>query len=714
MTAHLPLPKTTTDWQPYAAAVISRLRQTQHTHPKPHSPIEFDGAFDGCFDAPKPHPASSMADQLEAILASSTSSADGPGLAEVPALPALDVETLMLVLQLASAFGTAEGFQKTLQPGALTMIRGFAMRRLDTAEKVLREGFLPDGWTVLTEARVTGAGSDTLLCLSPDVRDGIVSKHALSQFAESVGTALSMPHPLVMLVPDALDLPATISACRPETLELPGMDKDRLIFLLRQSVADWSEDDATLCRALPGDGLIAGLSGPALASALRLPRAGQIVERLSTLVRPANSGPRLEEIAGDGAALTAAKALMADLQLWRSGSLPWQEMRHSMLMHGAPGTGKTWLARAMGNTPGIGFVTASFPNWQAQGHLGDMLAAMRASFAQAVQCRPSVFLVDEVDAVGSRVSSDRHAEGYRGYVITGFLQQIDMLMQKEGVLLIGACNFLNRLDPAITRPGRFDLVVEMPQPTAAGLYNILSGHFPIGFEDKALRDLATRAVGASAAEMDGAARAAKGVARASNRTVGLSDLETSLALGATYAAADWRVAIHEIGHVLICALLRLGQIERVALTRDGGETMRRVRALETTQQGIADEICHTLGGRAAEILIFGAASGGSGGLETSDLALATRLALWLDTKFGLGAFGPVWFDAPDATFLRDPDIQARVRQRIESAEQRAIALLYQNRSLLNAMAELLLLQREMSMQEVAGWLVQITEAAAPD
>lgn len=60
-----------------------------------------------------------------------------------------------------------------------------------------------------------------------------------------------------------------------------------------------------------------------------------------------------------------------------------------------------------------------------------------------------------------------------------------MLMQKEGALLIGACNFLNRLDPAITRPGRFDLIVEMPQPSAAGFYAILAGHFPTGFEDNA-------------------------------------------------------------------------------------------------------------------------------------------------------------------------------------------------------------------------------------
>lgn len=710
MIVHVPLPKAPPDWQPYAAAVIARL---QAAPPKPRPPADFDGEFDGSFDAPKPHPAPSMAAQLEAILASDASPAEGAGLAEVPAPPPLDVEQLMLVLQLAGAFGTAAGLHKALQPGVLTLIRGFAMRRLDTAEKVLREGFLPEGWTVRTEARVDGSGLDTLLCLYPDVRDGAVSKHALGQFAESVATALSLPHPLVMLIPDALDLPVSVIACRPETLDLAGMDRERLIFLLRQCVADWPEDDTALCRALPGDGLIAGLSGPALASALRMPRAGQIVERLSTLVRTANSGPRLEDIAGDGAALTAARDMMADLQLWRSGSLPWQEMRRSMLIHGAPGSGKTWLARAMGNTPGIGLVSASFPTWQQCGHLGDMLAAMRASFAQAVQCRPSILFVDEIDAAGSRVSSDWHGEGYRSYVITGFLQQIDMLMQKEGVLLVGACNFLNRLDPAITRPGRFDLILEMPQPSATGLYAILAAHFPSGFDAKVLRDLATRAVGASAADMDGAARAAKGVARASNRAVGLSDLETSLRLSATHADAGWRVSVHEIGHVLICALLGLGQIERVALTREGGETIRRHGPLESSQQGIADEICYAMSGRAAELLVFGAASGGSGGLESSDLALATRLSLWLHTRFGLGAFGPLWFDAPDATFLRDPQIQAWVRQRIEAAEQRAITLLDQNRRLLIAMAEVLLLQREMSRQELAGWLVQITEPAAP-
>lgn len=159
-----------------------------------------------------------------------------------------------------------------------------------------------------------------------------------------------------------------------------------------------------------------------IASVLRLPQAVQVVTHLSTLVRTANGGPRLEEIAGDGAALTVARAMMADLQLWHTGSLPWQEMRHSMLIHGAPGSGKTWLARAMGSSPGMGFVSASFAARQACGHLGDMLAAMRSNFAEAVRRRPSFLFIDEIDAVASRISSDQHGAGYRSYVITGFLQ----------------------------------------------------------------------------------------------------------------------------------------------------------------------------------------------------------------------------------------------------------------------------------------------------
>lgn len=698
MIATSPVADPAPDRHGYAAIVIARLHAHLGDQVSPPGPLDLDDDFDPPLTVATDAPTAAI---LEAIL----SREPGPAQPQTP--PRIDLAHLNVALRFAALFASDAGFQHLLQPGAMTMITEVPTLATEVARQVLADGFLLPPWSLQPDARRSVSGPDVLLCLAPRVSDGEVSKHALRDFVENFTAALGMAHPILLLIPIGAEVPASVTACRPNTLSLPALDQNQLRLILREAVNDWPHKDDDLVRALPSDGQIAALSDEALRSALRLPQRRFVLDRLNHLITTHKRGPNLDDIAGNGAALVAARCMIADLQHWRAGRLQWQDMTRSMLIHGAPGSGKTWLAEAMGNTPGVSFVRASFAGWQACGHLGDLLAAMRSSFAEAIQRRPAVMFVDEIDAVGSRIGNDKHGQNYRANVITGFLQQIDLMMQKQGVLLIGACNFLDRLDPAITRPGRFDQIIEMPQPTAEGLHAILARHFPSGLDARELQALATRAVGCSAADADGAARAAKALARAERRAVTLADIADHLGLTHQDPASDWRVAVHEVGHVITGWMLDVGVIARVALTKTGGETIRPRQTVEITAQGIADELCFTMAGRAAETLILGAASGGAGGPETSDLAHASQLALWLDTRFGLGSLGPLWIAGQDASFMRDPEFRDRVRQRIEAAEERAKRLLNPNRTLMTELAEALLRQREFNQADLSGWKTRL-------
>jgi cell division protease FtsH len=120
--------------------------------------------------------------------------------------------------------------------------------------------------------------------------------------------------------------------------------------------------------------------------------------------------------------------------------------------------------RKINSSGGIPLISASFARWQACGHLGEMLRAMTDTFAEAIAAAPCVLFIDEIDAAGSRDSGERQNGSYRRQVVNGFLEQIDIAMRAEGVLIVGACNNVSALDPAILRLGRFDSLVELPLP----------------------------------------------------------------------------------------------------------------------------------------------------------------------------------------------------------------------------------------------------------
>lgn len=679
----LAFPTAAHPWTDYAWVILQRLRQAE-----PQTAITWDE--DAQLDPTNDTSGATSMPASDASQGEGTTAAPPD-----PAPPPVTVSEALWSGRLAATFGSAQDFENGLGSGTITILSGIDPASIELVAKFIGKGLIPPDWVANTSGSDAQPGTKSVRILYPEVHQGEVSKTGDWKFRSRFLAALATPAPILILLPSSVVLPAQMASCRPRDIPVAALTADLMAFVLEARFASPGMlAELDLRQALPTDRSLAGLSETAILQALRAPTMQEVIRQLAHLAAPA-TGPRLTDIAGDGPAVHALRRMAEEIELWRQGRLKWSEMTRSALLVGPPGTGKTHLAKALGNTSGLSLVTASVPQWQAQGHLGDLLAAMHRTFGEARSRRPSVLFLDELDAIGSRIGPDQHGLNYRSQVIAGLLQCIDSLADCEGVLLLGACNFPSLIDPAVVRQGRFDLIIEMPLPDVATIHSIFAQHLT-HLDQGLLRDLARRAIGQSVAAVEAGIRAAKGEARARGNEVYAGDLEAALGLQNADAEVLWRSAIHEIGHVLVTLTLGRGRIEKVRLMPGGGEVLRRQAAVPSTLQGIECELTVHLAGRAAETLIFGVPSGGSGGPPESDLALATDLAVRIDFTLGLGPGGPVWRSAAGDEHLRDPETHARVRTRIEAAEHRALKILAPQRDRLLALAKVLVNERELS------------------
>ncbi|ETX12881.1 hypothetical protein OCH239_15585, partial [Roseivivax halodurans JCM 10272] len=462
-------------------------------------------------------------------------------------------------------------------------------------------------------------------------------------------------------------------------------------------------DRAPIAALLPDNDTLARMDMTGLMAALRAPNAADAARDLTRLsapeARPA-TGMTLEEIGGASPAHRAAADIVSDLAAWRRGAAGWHELCHSVLFSGPPGTGKSVLARGIAASAGVPLIETSFGTWQSAGHLGDMLREMRRSFAEAIAQKPSVLFIDEIDAAGSRDSADRHGSSYRAQVIDQFLSEIDQLQRAEGVVLIGATNHPEALDPAILRPGRFDLHCSLDRPTPAQIRHMLDRALPDAGGDQ-LEELTRHFAGDTPATIDAALRAARSAARREGRPF---DPERLLSeRSGQRPAYDRRAAIHESGHAVVATLLGAGPVRRMQLSSEGGATSRGTAITEGTAPEFDNELTILLAGRAAERLVLGRISAGAGGGTSSDLAAASDLHLRFDREFGLGIHGNGWLGP--ATLQRlSPDDANRLRVRLDRSERRARALLEPHRDLLERLAAHLVDRRDLNEADLRPWL----------
>lgn len=609
----------------------------------------------------------------------------------------IPVACLLMLLRLARTFGSAAAFEAQLTDNPLTVLRGFATADLAVITRVIRDLMIPAHWDCLTRVDFDSYAPPALVLLHPDVRHEQVDPASLGTYAERVAEAQEAHVPLLLLIPDEVALPQELQQILPEPITLPPLSREILRLALNACYPEaGTPTDGSLADQLPDDQTIAGLTPLALRLAFAAPTIGMAITRLAQAAPKADTSvPHLDQIVNDNPALPAARRIVDDLRDWQAGEVRWSELTRSLLLYGPPGTGKTWLAQAMAASAGISHVSGSFAEWQAAGHLGHMLAAMRKTFARAFASAPAILTIDEIDAVGSRDDSDDHARSYRTQVINGFLEQMDAISRKPGVIVIGTCNNRDHIDPAILRAGRFDLHIEIGRPGPAALAQILGNRLGDGFDPDAIATLARAASGCTPAQIDAALRMARSLCRAERRGLRLDDIRNALALPPQQDALDWRIAVHEAGHAVACMALDLGTITHITLAPTGGEIARNLPRHQMLLADLDDEITYTLAGRAAEQLILGDASAGAGGGADSDLALATRIATMIETRLGFGSQGLLWSGVDEIGRLGTAT-QNLIRARLRAGQAKATAILRQHRAQMVAIARALQQQRHLS------------------
>lgn len=458
---------------------------------------------------------------------------------------------------------------------------------------------------------------------------------------------------------------------------------------------------------LPKSG-IAMLTELQLAQTFYAATAAEAVARLHQLCAPACDAAHvtLDQVYGQPQATEAFAHLLEDVADWHANRLAWHEVTSSFLLYGPPGTGKTRLATALAGSARLPFVMTSYSDCQKHGHQGDMLRELNSAGERAISQAPAVFFIDEIDSFYSRARGNNN--GYIQGVVNGLLTLLDRLNGTDGVIVVAATNHPDAVDPAIIRAGRFDRHIAVGALERAGIRAMLTTELGTGVLNEAeCRELADQLSGCTGADVATLIRAARTKARRAKAVLNAQHVRDA-ADGLSprpEPGLQSRIAFHEAGHLLAGHLFGLPSPERAQLIARYGY----VESPEfdfLTPERILSQIRSDLGGYAAEQLVFGTASSGSGGDASSDLARATRRLLLKELSFGFGETITWQAASTDLQHISD-----RQRERIERELQEALAetraALHAHRADLERIAETLLRERELNRQQIAALLSDI-------
>ncbi len=401
-----------------------------------------------------------------------------------------------------------------------------------------------------------------------------------------------------------------------------------------------------------------------------------------------------------------------------------------VLLYGPPGTGKTLLARAVAGEAGVPFYSISGSDF-VEMFVGVGAARVRDLFAQAKLHAPAIVFVDEIDAVGrQRGAGMGGGHDEREQTLNQLLVEMDGFEANGSVILIAATNRPDVLDPALLRPGRFDRQIAVDRPDLKGREEILKVHAkgkPLA-KDVELVSYARRTPGFTGADLANVLNeAALLTAREEKKVISHAELDEAIDRVMAGPQRKSRImsdderrvtAYHEAGHALVAyALPHTDPVHKITI-------MPRGRALgytmvlpdddkySTTRNQLLDQLAYSLGGRAAEELIFHDPSTGA----SNDIEKATALARAMVTQYGmteaigaikLGSDTSEPFMGRDFGHQRDYSenvaaiVDAEIRKLIETAHHEAYELLVENRVTLDAMVLALLEKETLNKDEIS-------------
>ena len=391
-------------------------------------------------------------------------------------------------------------------------------------------------------------------------------------------------------------------------------------------------------------------------------------------------------------------------------------MPKGILLVGPPGTGKTMLAKAVAGESQVPFFSISGSEF-VEMFVGMGASKVRDLFSQAKEKAPCIVFIDEIDAIGQKRSGGQYGgNDEREQTLNQLLTEMDGFDDNSGVIILAATNRPESLDPALTRPGRFDRRVPVELPDLKGREEILKVHarkIKLA-ENVDFSTVARMASGASGAELANIVNeAALRAVRDGRKLVTQADLEESIeTVIAGYQKKNailtdrekWIVSYHEIGHALVAARqTHSAPVQKITIIpRTSGALGYTMQVEEgnhylMSREEIENKIATFTGGRAAEEVVFGSVTTGA----SNDIEQATKLARAMLTRYGMSdEFGMVALETVtnqylggDASLACSPETQTKIDrlvvELVERQHQKALQILQDDRQKLDELARFL-------------------------
>ena len=441
-------------------------------------------------------------------------------------------------------------------------------------------------------------------------------------------------------------------------------------------------------------------------------------------------GIRFDDVAGED----EAKENLTEIVNYLHDPSKYQEIGASMpkgvLLVGPPGTGKTMLAKAVAGEANVPFFSMSGSEF-VEMFVGMGASKVRDLFKQAKEKAPCIVFIDEIDAIGKKRDGQIGGNDEREQTLNQLLTEMDGFEGNTGVIILAATNRPESLDPALTRPGRFDRRVPVELPDLKGREEILKVHakkIKVA-EDVDFNKVARMASGASGAELANIVNeAALRAVRDGRKFATQADLEESIEVviagyqkkNAIMTDHEKRiVAYHEIGHALVAAKqTNSAPVQKITIVpRTSGALGYTMQVDESnhvlmSKEEIENKIATFTGGRAAEEVAFGSVTTGA----SNDIEQATKLARAMITRYGMSDdFDMVTLETVtnqylggDASLACSAETQTRIDQQVvalvKREHQKALDILRENRTKLDELANFLYEKETITGEEFMGIL----------
>ena len=447
-------------------------------------------------------------------------------------------------------------------------------------------------------------------------------------------------------------------------------------------------------------------------------------------------GIRFDDVAGEDEAKESLAEIVDYLHNPQKYTDVGASMPKGVLLVGPPGTGKTMLAKAVAGEANVPFFSISGSEF-VEMFVGMGASKVRDLFKQAKEKAPCIVFIDEIDAIGKKRDNQLSSNDEREQTLNQLLTEMDGFDDNNGVIILAATNRPESLDPALTRPGRFDRRVPVELPDLAGREAILKVHAKKikTADDVNFHTIARMASGASGAELANMINEAALRAVRNNRTVVTeADLEESIEVviagyqkkNAVLSDQEKKtVAYHEIGHALVAAMQsHSAPVQKITIIPRTSGALGYTMQVETgdkylmSKDELANKICTFTGGRAAEEVVFGEITTGA----SNDIEQATKLARAMITRYGMSEeFDMVALETVNNQYLggdtslacstaTQQEIDKMVVSLVKSQHEKAIQILKDNRKALDALAKYLYEKETITGEEFMHVLKQETDA----